>query len=125
MLTRSETADQDLVAELLAPPDLGDGIEALGYWRQRRQRLPWYRVKARREAERMTIQWEQRVGRALVGQRGAAPGLRMSGGLLLARSRLGRWAQRARIVLLTAVGICAVLVAGITVAVVEFLVHAL
>lgn len=122
-MTRSNTADQDRLSELLAPPDLGEGIEALGYWRQRRRRLPWYRRTARREAERMTIRWEQRVGAALVSHRAAPPSLRISGGLLLARSRVGRWAQRARIVLIGAFAICAVLVAAVAVAVLEFLSH--
>ena len=123
MLTRTKTADQELLSELLAPPDLGEGIEALGYWRQRHRRLPWYRRSARREAERMTIQWEQRVGAALVSRRAAAPGLLVSGGLLLARSRLGRWTQRARVVLVAGFAICAVLVAAIAAAVVDFLIH--
>ena len=123
MLTRSKTADQELLSELLSPPDLAEGIEALGYWRHRHRRLPWYRRSARREAERMTIQWEQRVGAALVSHRTAAPGLRVSGGLLLARSRLGRWAQRARVVLVAGFAICAVLVAAIAAAVVDFLIH--
>jgi hypothetical protein len=125
MLTRSKTQDQKLLSELLAPPDLGDGIEALGYWRQRRRRLPWYRFSARREADRMTIQWEQRVGAALVAQRRAAPALRISGGLLLARSRFGRWADRARLVAGVGVAICAALMLYVTVAVVEFVAHLL
>ena len=123
MSTRSKTSDQNLLSELLAPPDLGEGIEALGYWRQRRRRLPWYRLTARREAEHMTIRWEQRVGAALVSHRAAAPGLRISGGLLLARSRLGRWAQRVRIVLVAGLAFGAVLVAAMAVAVVDFLIH--
>jgi hypothetical protein len=100
---RSTPADQDLLAEALAPPDLSDGIQSLGYWRSRRRRLPWYRMYARREAERMTIRWERRVGEALLAQRSAAPRLRVSGGLLVAQSRLGRWLRRARVaVILTA-----------------------
>jgi hypothetical protein len=124
MRTRSEPADQKLLAETLAPPDLGDGIESLGYWRSRRRRLPWYRRHARREAERMTIRWEQRVGAALVAQRNATPGLRVSGGLLLAKSRLGRWMRRARIALIVTVVLSAALMAGAAAAAIAVLIRA-
>jgi hypothetical protein len=125
MRTRSTPGDQKLLAEALAPPDLGDGIQSLGYWRSRRRRLPWYRVHARREAERMIVRWEQRVGAALVAQRAAAPRLRVSGGLLLAQSRLGRWARRARVTLTVALVLTAAFVAATAAAALAFLIHAL
>src|SRR4051794_28754214 len=70
MPTAPLSSDDALIARLQAPPDLRDGTEALAYWRDRRQRLPWYRVTARREAARMTVVWERRVRAALLRQRG-------------------------------------------------------
>jgi hypothetical protein len=124
MRIRSTPADQDLLAEALAPPDLGDGIQSLGYWRSRRRRLPWYRVYARREAERMTIRWERRVGEALLAQRSAAPRLRLSGGLLVAQSRLGRWLRRARVAAIVAVAVSAAAVVGLAAAFIALLLRA-
>jgi hypothetical protein len=125
MRTRCATVDQKLLAEALAPPDLGDGIESLGYWRNRRRGLPWYRVHARREAERMILRWEQRVGAALVSQRNAAPGLRVSGGLVLVQSRLGRWVRRARITLSAVLVLTVTFVAATAAAALALLIHAL
>ena len=99
MRTRSRSTDEQLLRRLLAPPDLDDGVQSLGYWRQRSRHLPWYQMSARREAAQMTIRWEQRVGAALVAQRGAPASIRLSAGLLLARTRLRRWTRRARIAL--------------------------
>ena len=70
MRTGSRSDDDQLVRRLLAPPDLEDGVQSLGYWWGRSRRLPWYRLKARREAARMTARWEQRVRAALIAQRG-------------------------------------------------------
>src|SRR5205823_12698846 len=103
MGTGSRFADEQLLRRLLAPPDLDDGVEALGYWRARSRRLPWYRLSARREAARMTVRWEQRVGAALVARRGAPLASLLPAGLLLARTRLGRWTRRARIALVATV----------------------
>jgi hypothetical protein len=125
MRTRYAPGDQQLLAEALAPPGLGDGIESLGYWRSRRRGLPWYRLRARREAERMILRWEDRVGKALVAQRSAAPRLRLSGGLLLAQSRLGRWVRRARIALTVVLVVAATCVAGVGAAALAFLIHLL
>jgi hypothetical protein len=125
MRVRSTPAEQDLLAEALAPPELGDGIESLGYWRSRRRGLPWYRVRARREAERMTLRWEQRVGAALVAQRNAGPRLRVSGGLLLAQSRLGRWLRRVRVALLVTVLLTAALLAAAAAAAIAVLIRIL
>src|SRR5438270_8307482 len=96
---------------MVAPPDLDDGGGALGYGRARSQRLPWYRMAARREAARMTIRWEQRVGAALLAQRNAPLAGLLSAGLLLARTRLGRWTRRARLALVATFTVAAVLVA--------------
>src|SRR5436309_6960494 len=111
MGTGSRFADEQLLRRLLAPPDLNDGVEALGYWRARSRRLPWYRIRARREASRMTMSWEQRVGAALVAQSGVPVASRLSAGLFLARTRLGRWTRRARVAVVAIVTVAAVLVA--------------
>jgi hypothetical protein len=125
MRVRSTPAERDLLREALAPPELGDGIESLGYWRNRRRSLPWYRVHARREAERMTIRWEQRVGAALIAQRNAGPRLRVSGGVLLAQSRFGRWMRRARVALLVTVVLTVALVAAAAAAAIDVLIRIL
>ncbi len=125
MPTRTRFTDEQLLARLLAPPDLEDGVQSLGYWRQRERQLPWYRMSARREAARMTIRWEQRVSAALVAQRGAPTAIRFSAGLLVARARLGRWSRRVRIALLATATIAIGLVALAAAVVVVFLLHAL
>src|SRR5436309_12638889 len=111
MGTGSRFADEQLLRRLLAPPDLNDGVEALGYWRARSRRLPWYRISARREASRMAVCWEKRVGAALVAQSGAPVASRLSAGLLVARARLVRWTRRARVAVVATVTVAAVLVA--------------
>jgi len=125
MRTGSRFADEQLLRRLLAPSDLEDGVEALGYWRARSRRLRCYRLGARREAARMTVRWEQRVGAALVAQRGAPLASRLSAGLLVAQTRLGRWTRRARIALVATVTVGAVLVAVPTAAALVLLLHAL
>lgn len=77
MATAPLSTDDALLAQLQAPPDLSEGTEALAYWRGRRERLPWYRVAARREAARMTVVWERRVRAALIQQRGLSVGMRL------------------------------------------------
>ena len=101
MRTGLRSDDDQFVRRLLAPPDLEDGVQSLGYWWGRSRRLPWYRLKARREAARMTVRWEQRVRAALIAQRGVPAAIRLSASLAVAQTRLGRWTRRARIVLLT------------------------
>lgn len=125
MRTHSPSSDDRLLARLLAAPDLHDGLQSLGYWRQRSRYLPWYRMRARREAARMTIRWERRVSEALMTQRGAPISTRLSGGLLLARTRLGRWTRRARIALLATVTVALAIVAVPVAATLVFLLHAL
>ena len=105
MRTGSRSDDDQLVRRLLAPPDLEDGVQSLGYWWGRSRQLPWYRMRARREAARMTVRWEQRIRAALIAQRGVPAAIRLSAGLAVAQTRLGRWTRRARIVLLTTVAV--------------------
>ena len=104
------TTDEQLLGRLLAPPDLADGVESLDFWSRRSKHLAWYRIRARREAVRMTIRWEQRVGAALVSQRRASLEARVLAGALVARTRLARWTRRAGIAVLTTV--TAVIVVG-------------
>ena len=117
------SADDRLLAQLQAPPDLSDGLHSLSYWHQRRQRLAWYRLGARREAARMILRWEHRVGDAMLSQRGVPIALRTSAGLLVARSRLRRWSRRAAIVV-TAI-VAATFMAAPFVAAVALLAHVL
>jgi len=90
MRTAPPSADDALLARLQAPPDLREGTDALAYWRGRRQRLPWYRIAARREAARMSVAWEQRVRAALVRQRGLPTEARLRAARLVA----GIWLRR-------------------------------
>ena len=73
----------------------------------------------------MIIRWEQRVGAALVAQRGAPLANRLSAGLLVARTRMGRWTRRARIALVATVTVAVALVAVPAAAAMVFLLHAL
>ena len=122
---RRDATDEQLVGRLLAPPDLDDGVESLDYWRRRHQQLPWYRLRARREATRMMVRWEQRVGAAIVSQRREPLEARVSAGVLVARTRLSRWTRRAGIAVLAAVTTVIVLLAALTVAAGVLLLHAL
>jgi hypothetical protein len=99
------SADDRLLSQLQAPPDLREGIQSLAYWRQRHERLAWYRVSARREATRMILRWEQRVRGAMLSQRGVPLTLRASAGLLLAQTRLRRFNRRAAFTVMAAVGV--------------------
>lgn len=114
--------DDQLLGRLLAPPDLHDGVESLDYWSRRRRRLPWYRIRARREAVRMTVRWEQRVRAALVAQRRAPLETRIFAGALVARTRLARWARRAGVaVLATVTGVLVLVTVSTVVALVALL----
>ena len=53
----------------------------------------------------MTVRWEQRIRAALIAQRGVPAAIRLSAGLAVAQTRLGRWTRRARIVLLRTVAV--------------------
>jgi hypothetical protein len=94
METGSTLPDDELLARLHAPPDLRDGVESLVYWRDRRERLPWYRRRARREAARMILVWERRVRAALLQQREVPLAARLRGARLVASGPLQRWARR-------------------------------
>ena len=118
-------ADEQLLRQLLAPPDLDDGVQSLDYWHRRSRQLPWYRIRARREAVRMTARWDQRVGAALVSQQRAPLEARLSAGVLLARARLTRWTRRARTAVLAAVTTALVLVTVPAVAALVYLLHTL
>jgi hypothetical protein len=102
-MSRWGSTDEQLLRGLLAPPDLHDGVESLDFWSRRSKRLAWYRIRARREAVRMTVLWEQRVGAALVSQHRASLDARVLAGALVARTRMARWARRAGIAVLTTV----------------------
>jgi hypothetical protein len=102
-MIRPESKDEELTRRLLAPPRLDDGLESLDYWRRRSRRLPWYRFRARREATRMLIRWEQRVGAAIVSHDDAPLGARLSAAGMVTRSRLARWTRRAGIAALATV----------------------
>ena len=102
-MSRQATTDEQLLGRLLAPPDLDDGVESLAFWSRRSRGLAWYRIRARREAVRMTVLWEQRVGAALVSQHRASLEARVLAGALVARTRMSRWARRAGIAVLTTV----------------------
>jgi hypothetical protein len=92
------SADDRLLARLQAPPDLREGTRSLAYWYERRQGLSWYRVRARREALRMILRWERRVRDAMLSQPGVPMAVRASAGLLVARTRIGRWSRRFTVV---------------------------
>jgi hypothetical protein len=121
----SEPTDDQLVRRLLAPPELDDGVESLDYWHRRGRSLPWYRVRARREALRMTTLWERRVGAAVLSQRDASLEARVSAGALVARNRLGRWTRRATFAVMATLTTGFVIVTVVSVAVLSALQHAL
>jgi hypothetical protein len=123
MRAGSPSTDDRKLAALQAPPDLSDGVQSLAYWRERSRRLSWYRIRARREAERMTRRWEQRVRAALVSQRGVPLAVRASAGLLVARTRLRWWSWRAAVVV--SVTVMVALLAAPAVAALLLLIRAL
>ena len=87
--------DDDLLARLQAPPDLSDGLDSLAYWQGRRERLPWYRRRAKREAARMVFVWERRVRAAMLRQRGVPLASRFRAARVLVGGPLRRAARRA------------------------------
>jgi len=95
METSLLSRDDELLARLQAPPDLSDGLDSLAYWRGRRERLPWYRRRAKREAARMVVVWERRVRVALLRPRGAPLASCFLAARLLASGPLRRCARRA------------------------------
>jgi hypothetical protein len=123
MRTGPPSADDALLARLQAPPDLREGTDALAYWRGRRQRLPWYRIGARREAARMSVAWEQRVRAALVRQRGLPTEARLRAARLVA----GIWFRRSlrRVTIALAGTAVALLVLAPALLLLDVLVHVL
>jgi hypothetical protein len=117
------SADDRLLSQLQAPPDLGEGIQSLAYWHHRRERLAWYRLSARREATRMVLRWEHRVRVAMLSQREVPIAVRTSAGRLLVRTSLRRWSRRAAIAVSAAVGVT--VMAAPVVAAVVLLTHIL
>jgi hypothetical protein len=119
------STDEQLLGRLLAPPDLDDGVESLDYWHRRSRDLSWWRIRARREAVRMTIRWEQRVGAALVSHHWTPLEARSSAAVLLVRTRLARWTRRAGIAVLAVVMTVVVFAAVQVAAALEYLLHVL
>jgi hypothetical protein len=124
-MTRPGSTDEQLLGRLLAPPGLQDGVESLDYWSRRSRQLPWYRVRARREAVRMTVLWGQRVAAGLVSRDRAPFDSRLSAGMLVARTRLARWTRRVGIVVVATVTSVVVLVAIPAVAALVYVLQAL
>jgi hypothetical protein len=54
-------ADELLLEKMLAPPPLEQARSSLEFWRQRRRRLPFFRLAERREADEMIRRWRIRV----------------------------------------------------------------
>ncbi len=119
------STDEQLLGRLLAPPRLDDGVQSLDYWHRRSRQLSWWRIRARREAVRMTIRWEQRIGAALVSQQWTPLEARTSAAVLVARTRLARWTRRAGITVLAAVMTVVVFAAIQVAAALVYLLHAL
>jgi hypothetical protein len=124
-MSHRASADEQLLGRLLAPPDLKDGVESLEYWGARSRQLPWYRIRARREAVRMTVRWEQRVAAALISQHRAPIDSRLSAGVLIARTRLTRWTRRVGVVVVTTVTSAVVIMAIPAIAALVYLLHTL
>ena len=117
------STDEQLLARLLAPPDLDDGVESLDYWHRRCRNLSWWRISARREAVLMTIRWEQRVGAALVSHSWTPLEARTSAAVLVARTRLARWTRRAGIAVLAMVMTVVAFAAVQVAAAIAYLLH--
>jgi hypothetical protein len=97
--------------------DLDDGIEALDYWRGRRERLAWRRRAARREADLMIRSWERRLTSAALRDSGLSLTERFDAGLAVVRTRGAlmsrRWRRRAAIATLAVGGMVAVACAAL------------
>src|SRR5436190_5496789 len=57
-------ADELLLEKMLAPPPLEEARTSLEFWSQRRSGLPFYRLRARREADEMIRRWRTRLAAA-------------------------------------------------------------
>ena len=78
-------SEDDRVVREMLTPNLDEALEALGYWMQRRMRLPFHRRAARREAERMIAFWQ---AHALSGARRSPVTLILSRGAVAGVARL-------------------------------------
>lgn len=56
--------DDELLADLTAPPSLEEAKEAYEFWSERRERLPVHKRAERREAEAMAARWKERLDAA-------------------------------------------------------------
>jgi hypothetical protein len=81
--------------------EFDEGIEALEYWRERRERLAWHRRAARREADAMVDVWERRLRRAVFADPDVPVAQRLQAGVLVLRTRGSivrrRWLRRASV----------------------------
>jgi hypothetical protein len=80
--------------------ELDDAMDALEYWRARRERLAWRRRSDRREADLMIANWERRLRSAVLRDPRLTLTDRVDAGLLVVRTRgaiVGRrWKRRAQ-----------------------------
>ncbi len=94
--SRTWHADQGPEVSELLRPRPAETLDALGYWIDRRRRLPFYRVSDRREAEQMIRIWQERA----VHDVPAAPLEALTSGRVIAvggqvaRYHAGRWMTR-------------------------------
>ena len=94
--SRTWHADQGPEVSELLRPRPAETLDALGYWIDRRRRLPFYRLSDRREAEHMIRVWQERA----VHDVPAAPmealtsGRVIAVGAQVARYHAGRWLTR-------------------------------
>jgi hypothetical protein len=123
--TDRHSADEQLIRRLLAPPDLDDSVEALEFWRGRRRRLAWYRLRARREAAQMIVLCERRIGKAVATQLRVPVGRRVAAGVLVAQTRVERWTRTARTVVIATASIVLVMAAIPIIAFAVLLAHVL
>jgi len=88
--------DEDPATRALLRPRPAQALEALGYWVDRRQRLPFYRLGARREAGEMIRAWQGRVIRDVPGAplEALTSGRVITVGGKVARYHAGRWLAR-------------------------------
>jgi hypothetical protein len=56
--------DDELLADLTAPPPLEEARESYLFWRRRLAQLPRYKRAERSEAEQMAARWKQRLAAA-------------------------------------------------------------
>jgi hypothetical protein len=56
--------DNELLAELTAPPSVEEARETYDFWRNRRATLPVYNRAERKEADQMASRWKERLAAA-------------------------------------------------------------